>query len=125
MLINTLAALDAYPEHISVGGFDVAPIAPATIKNAHLFLTNLHQLLLNAGLTWHDPHISTEGHGEITLEWWKYEREQCLIFYIEPSGEISYIRAWGPHIYEQMEDGTNPNPSILLSLWQELWTTTQ
>lgn len=120
MIENTLLALAAYPEQVRLSGLDLDPISDMVLTQAGEFLTNLSQLLTEAAQIWRDPHITTEGHGEVTFEWW--HDQTALIFFIEPTGEIGYIKASGPNINIQMMDGSNPDSQTLLALWQEFYS---
>jgi hypothetical protein len=56
-----------------------------------------------ASVQWMAPNISSNEIGEITLEWW-YKNRDVTIF-IREDMTITFLKSWGTHIYEEMEEG--------------------
>ncbi|MGH7864893.1 MAG: hypothetical protein ACREQB_07885 [Candidatus Binataceae bacterium] len=63
--------------------------------------------------SWQAPHISASEDGEIVFEWWNGNRK--LTIYVGPL-ELTYIKSWGPHVLNDMEDGVIRDGGIS-SLW--------
>ena len=58
---------------------------------------------LARGVRWHNPNISGNERGEITLEWWWQSRS--LTVFVGAAGAVRYLKAWGANIENEMEDG--------------------
>lgn len=62
---------------------------------------------------WQSPYISASEDGEIVFEWWNGVRKLTIYVGVE---ESTYLKSWGPHIVDEMEDG------VLIQSWDpSLW----
>lgn len=114
-----LARLRVLPLKILDGLIPASPINEQTVQYAEQFLNRIYHLTSSYSLEWVAPHISTEGEGEVTFEWWHDGR--VVTFFVNPSGDIEYLCAWGPHIWDEMEERENPSDTELKDLWQWLF----
>jgi hypothetical protein len=73
------------------------------LKNSLLWLFSAETVAESKNLLPGLPHLTLSPHGELVAEWWGAD-EKKLTFYLSPS-EKYYLRSWGPHIDEQMQDG--------------------
>lgn len=82
-------------------------------------------IITQARLRWHTPTVShdtvlhDEVNNAIEISWWRADKS--LIFTIEEDAPISYLKAWGPNIHTEMEEGENPSEAQLIALWQWLY----
>lgn len=116
LAVNSLYDL---PRKILENSIQVEPIEQPTLQYAEQFLRHHHQLILGSNLAWKIPHFATEGEGEVTLEWWN--NGKVLTIFVNTSGHIEYLRAWGPNIWNDMEDSEDPTDGVLSNLWQWLF----
>jgi hypothetical protein len=58
---------------------------------------------LSRNLPWFEPHIGSNERGQISLEWWNGNRSLTLI--VRSTEQIDYLKTWGSHILNEMEDG--------------------
>lgn len=119
-IAETISKLDTLPILISnnvVLGLE--PVEETTLELAKNFCLKLQQLITSHGYIWHDPHVSTEGKGEVTLEWW--HQFHTLGFFVEPDGATSFIRTWGSHMSNDMEWDDNPSDETMLRLWKDVF----
>jgi len=107
-------------QKIQGGLIPASEIDRHTVELAKQFTRRIYSIIVKNELTWETPHVATDGEGEVSLEWW--HRRKALTIFIDPSGQIEYLKAWGPHIWREMEDGTNPADEELLNLWRWLFT---
>ena len=54
-------------------------------------------------MPWSEPHIVSNEHGQITLEWWQGPR--TLTVFIRTEDQVDYLKSWGSDIESEMEDG--------------------
>ena len=66
---------------------------------------------------WSTPLVTASEDGEILFEWWRDPKR--LSVYITELG-AEYIKAWGPHILNEMEEGPADTSKIRRGLWQWL-----
>lgn len=59
-----------------------------------------------------NPFISAGAEGEVVFEWWRGVRKLTLYVYDE---DIEYLKSWGPHMLNDMDDG------VLDGNIEELW----
>ena len=114
-----LESVRSLPQWIHSSPILVSEIDQQTIKFAEQFIKHLYDLILTNGLTWLSPHVGTDGAGEVSFEWWR--NQNVLTIFVNPSGQIEYLKAWGPHIWREMEEGDSPTDQELLNLWQWLF----
>jgi hypothetical protein len=93
-----------------------------SVWNARQFLEDVYRQTIVATATqtqeqvtpsWQAPHISASEDGEIVFEWWNGSRK--LTIYVGAQ-ELTYVKSWGPHVLNDMEDGVIPDNGIPL-LW--------
>ncbi len=107
-LDTRLEELSDYPEGWD-GGDSAAP-SELAIGNARQFLQEAFRSAIrateqrSASSEWRRPHISASEDGQIVFEWWNGDRKLTLYFGDEPDS-ASFIRSWGPHVINEMEDG--------------------
>lgn len=117
-LLETFRSLDALPKQLDESLlFD--PICHKTIDLAKKFIVQLLTQINQEGLIWVAPRVTTDGDGDVSFEWWR--GEHLLQITIEPSGNVETLRAWGPHIWEEMESGSEPSERDLVELWNWLY----
>ena len=88
----------------------------SAIDNARQFLEDAYRQS-EAAEGWQIPHISSSEDGEIVFEWWHGNRK--LTVYAGPQ-ELTYLKSWGPHVVNDMDDGALPDDGIS-SLWTWLF----
>lgn len=112
----TLAKIEDLLSNIEESEFE--EIEQQTVDRAKQFLCEFREITNSTEWAWRVPRIATDGNGDIAIEWWHGGR--ALIFSVNPEGKIDYLEAWGPNINEQMEEGVNPDPDLLIELWEKL-----
>jgi hypothetical protein len=85
----------------------------AAVENARQLLEDTYRQTART-ISWQSPYLSSSEDGEIVLEWWNGIRK--LTIYVGPD-QSTYIKSWGPHLLDEMEDGVLPADWIPL-----LWT---
>lgn len=97
-----LDQLSAYQQGWDGQGSD-APSAEA-LANARQFLQEAFRSALRHSVSseWQRPHITANEDGQIVFEWWNGNRKLTLYL---GSDNSSYIKSWGPHIINDMQDG--------------------
>ena len=87
---------------------------PSSVEAARQFIEDLYlQIQGLETAAWQTPHISASEDGEIVFEWWNGNRK--LTIYVGPR-ELTYVKSWGPHVVNDMEDGVVPDGGMPL-LW--------
>lgn len=76
------------------------------IERARQLLEDVYSFTKATDAGWRNPHISASEEGEIVFEWESGVRQ--LTVYIGPSDSM-YLKSWGPHIENDMEDGKLPH----------------
>ena len=66
---------------------------------------------------WRQPYISSDEEGNVSLEWWQGTHK--LTLYITPE-VVEYLKVWGPHLIDEMEDGDIENTNQVRLLWNWL-----
>lgn len=64
------------------------------------------------------PHVSSDGEGGITFEWWMGSRS--LTLFARADGSSGQLLAWGPDIREEMESIEQPTDAQIRSYWRRL-----
>jgi hypothetical protein len=88
-----------------------------TVEVTHRFLVDFHHTIVEHGLTWKHPHISVEDEQTIALEWWGHDKVLTLFV---SSDKVEFLKTWGPHLWNEMDEGENPSSDQLIALWQWL-----
>lgn len=63
------------------------------------------------------PHWTCDSSGEVSLEWWNSNRK--LVVHIDTKS-ARYIKAWGPSVVSEMEDGPITSIAELRALYSWL-----
>lgn len=71
-----------------------------SVANARNILDDLLDAVIENGYLWLTPHISSDEHGNITIEWHKDRHD--LHFEIGKK-EAEYIKVWGTNIEHEMQ----------------------
>lgn len=106
------------PEIIRSTSMPADPIKTATLLTANQFITRFVNIMTRYEQVYTPPHVSTEGKGEVSFEWWR--NEKILTFIVETDGEITCLKVWGVDIWEEMEETSNPTDNELIDLWRWL-----
>lgn len=93
---------------------NIAPISPATVQLTESILRSLETQIKDHGILWTSPHITTEGDGDVMLEWIKNSKR--LSIHILHGKDIEYLKIWGPRIQHDMKSGTTSKSEIYI-LW--------
>jgi hypothetical protein len=117
-LLDLIRALHLFAENVRDSLLPGNEMDDKTVKAAEAFLIRLYHLIVDSSSRWTSPHIATDGEGGISLEWW--QNGKALTVFVCSSGAIEYLKAWGPHIWNDMEEGENPIDHELLGLWKWL-----
>lgn len=114
-LTESFATLEALEDNWD--GQDSQAPAPALVAYAREVLALLHASALARGVRWIDPHIGCNEQGQISMEWWHDQRN--LTLFIRSENRIDYLKSWGSHIVNEMEDGEVSRIAdfIALSRW--------
>src|SRR5258708_2281959 len=88
----------------------------AAVENARQLLESAYRQIARI-MAWQSPYVSSSEEGEIVLEWWNGIRK--LTIYVGPE-QSTYIKSWGPHLVDEMEDGVLPADWIS-RLWMWLF----
>lgn len=118
-LLESLSKLQTLPELVRNSNLFEREIEESSLEAARNFVVRSWFLIISHHLQWHTPHVTTEGEGDVQLEWWHGDR--ALLITITASS-VDYLRVWGHRINEDMEEGDNPSPETLISLWQWLYS---
>ena len=120
LLPVTLNSLADLPCKIDSGAIPADSIDVTTIESARGFIIKFFELVvIGGGNDWVMPHVSTEGCGEVTFEWW--HKGRSLSLFVNPDGKTEYLKAWGPHIWNEMEEGDLMlDKTAVMKLWQWL-----
>jgi hypothetical protein len=90
-LKETLDSLYMLPQRIRNSSILATEINENTILITEEFIERLYYLIISSALPWYSPHVTTEGEGEISLEWW--QGNKVLTIFVDPSSEIEYLKA--------------------------------
>lgn len=114
----TVAEIERIPVAMRTANLDWQPISPATIAAAKLFILRFWYVANTQLGTWQSPHVASDGTGEVTFEWW--HNSHSLTFFVGPDQAISYLTAWGLHMWDEMDEGENPTSQDLVEIWSWL-----
>lgn len=112
---NQLEALYDLSENWN--GYDVLAPNPDAIEHAKAWLQKLYRDTENENLKWISPHVSANEDGHVAFEWARGRKR--LTIYVS-SNEAWYIKAWGPHIVNDMTDGEANSSKERIPLWSWL-----
>ena len=83
---------------------DIEPISIVTRLAAHETILACRGLAASMAMVWRAPNISTEGNGDVTLEWLD-PSARSLSIHVNADGSMEYLKAWGPDIDNDMNEG--------------------
>lgn len=87
---------------------------------ANDFIANLRRLVIKIGSAWYEPAVSYDPNDNLVeISWSRPDR--ALIVTIEDGAPVTYLKVWGPHIYNDMEEGESPRVEKLIELWHWLY----
>jgi hypothetical protein len=78
-----------------------------------MWITQLYDEVRASSL-WLKPHVTADAYGDVVFEWWKDERK--LTVYASPD-TAEYVKAWGPDIDSQMNDGVVSSEADRRAIW--------
>jgi len=87
---------------------------PRAIEHAGRWIEQAYAVVAAAPTVWHDPYVSSDESGDVSLEWWNGTRK--ITVYVTPE-IVEYVQMCGPDIVSQMEDGEITCPAV----WRKLW----
>ena len=90
-------------------------LAPHTLMATMGFLVDFQNRV--APIASNAPHLTWSAEGEVVLEWRAGEKQ--LIFYINDQ-QITFLKAWGDDIHNEMEEGGISSRQQVSALWQWL-----
>ena len=90
-------------------------LAPQTLVATMGFLVDFQNRV--APIASNAPHLTWSAEGEVVLEWRAGEKQ--LIFYIG-NQNITFLKAWGDDIHNEMEEGGVGSSQDMSALWQWL-----
>ena len=93
-------------------------VATETVVAAQSLVARVHGLVHQHGLTWMAPHVSSDGQGAISFEWWRGPRSLTLYAYAD--GVTESLLAWGADMVSQMESQDNPSDEQICALWNRI-----
>ncbi|MCB0088168.1 MAG: hypothetical protein KDE54_09670 [Caldilineaceae bacterium] len=114
-LNETLIELQEFPIVVQNSSLEFDDIAEQTVSIAQSFVAKFYGLVTDEGYRWVSPHITSEGDGDISLEWWR--ENKVLTIFISEGGLVESLQTWGPHVWEDMDSIVNPSNAELISLW--------
>lgn len=114
-LKQKLRDLQSLPENWDGHG-SVQP-NPLSIANALAWLEQIYTQIISGKLEWCAPHITASEDGEVMFEWWHGDRKLTLYFGYDNQAE--FIRVWGTHIKNEMNDGELEVAEVI-NLWKWL-----
>lgn len=88
---------------------------PEAVSRATTWITDVYQRIAD---TWAKPNITSDGFGNVVLEWW--HKDNYLELFISDN-DIQYLRSDGT----RMDDGTIAAIDDMQQLWQWLLEETQ
>jgi hypothetical protein len=98
-------------------GYDACAPKYDAILNAIDWVIQFFLEVMDLDEDWLRPNVTASGEGEVVLEWRRGPKR--LTIYIGEK-DIEYVRAWGPDIHKDMDDGEADLIEIRQSLWKWL-----
>ena len=99
-------------------GYDALAPDREAIAFAETWLAGLYEQVTAHGAPWLTPHVTSSAEGEVVFEWWNDPRKLTVYCTAE---DANFVKAWGPDIVTQMEDGDATSPAARQQLW--MWLT--
>lgn len=97
---------------------DWEPILPAVAAAATNMLARFAYAIGTPLPKYAVPHVSSDGEGGITFEWWKGARS--LVIFVRADGSSGALLAWGPDIEQDMESIEEPTDAQIANYWRRL-----
>jgi hypothetical protein len=94
-------------------------ISTSVIGRARALVPSLAVVTALHRLPWKPPHVSFDEDSQVLLEWWVGRRK--LTIHIGET-ETTFLRVWGPHIFEEMDEGEVSQPLDVVAPWRWLLT---
>lgn len=82
------------------------------------WLNSLRHLAKSRSIEWYAPQIGSDVDGTEVIMWYGGSNGNTLTLYVNRN-ESYYLKAWGPSIVDDMEDGEFESVERLLELY--LW----
>lgn len=98
-------------------GYDACAPKHAAITNAIDWVIQLFLEVMDLDEDWVRPNVTASGEGEVVFGWRRGPKR--LTIYIGEK-DIEYVRAWGPDINKDMDDGDANLTDTRQSLWKWL-----
>lgn len=87
-----------------------------TILNAVSWIIELRKIVSLKKYWWNEPLVNISG-SELVFEWW-HGRRKITVYFSEENSE--FIKVWGAHIDNEMEEGTAGTSDQIEALWKWL-----
>jgi hypothetical protein len=97
-------------------GYQMAP-SRESVMRAFRWIEDLYEDVPAMGEEWIDPLIVADAHGNVVFEW--QNGNNRLIVYVSPE-TVEYLKASGPDIWSDMDDGEVTTPEDRQDLWRWL-----
>ena len=97
---------------------DWATIDPAEIEKSVLLINRFMDAIGQPYQRSANPHISSDGEGGITFEWWKDARS--LTLFTRADGSSGLLLAWGVNIEAEMDSIEEPTDAQMREYWRRL-----
>lgn len=98
-------------------GYDARAPKYDAVINADKWIVQFFLEVGNWGKNWIRPNVSASGDGEVVFGW-RVGAKRLTIYIGEQSAE--YVKAWGPDMINDMDDGEADLASTRQSLWKWL-----
>lgn len=112
--IAGIHALRTWPQEWD--GYQLAP-SGGSIRRALSWIDDLYDDVSTMGRKWMTPLVVADAHGNVVFEW--LNDRNRLVVYVSPT-TVEYVKAWGPDIWSDMEDGEIGTPQERKVLWRWL-----
>lgn len=91
---------------------------------AKQFKRKLAKLATEQGFTWKKPLIYRESEDDLAFDIRRKDGswKNSLVFFLSSSGKVSYLLAWGPDMWVDMEDGDAPDDDKIRLLMKLFYT---
>ena len=114
VLEEIIKELDNLTKELNEGVIPSDELSLDAIYHAKEFLEHFYYLLKEFKLELKTPHLAIEDES-VSFDWWNDPK--TLAFFVSSEGAINYLKAWGPHMWDEMADGRNPSSEELIDLW--------
>jgi len=115
MLDQSIKKIAALPEWANE--WQSQAVSHTTMEYALAWLFDMFAIASRSSSPWHQPNIFASPDAEAVFEWWHQQRS---ITVYTKEATASYLKAWGPDIYDEMEDGDATAHQVREMLWSWL-----